>query len=79
MTAQPTRAAYAREMQLQGKRVLITGASRGIGEVLAHRFAGAGARVALVAGPKTPSGRSRPNLAALPILPTSRTRPTWPP
>jgi uncharacterized protein len=36
-------------MQLQGKRVLITGASRGIGEVLAHRFAGAGAKVALVA------------------------------
>jgi uncharacterized protein len=36
-------------MQLQGKRVLITGASRGIGEALAHRFAGAGAKVALVA------------------------------
>src|ERR1700691_5541261 len=49
MTAQPTRAAYSRKMQLQGKRVLITGASRGIGEALAHRFAGAGAKVALVA------------------------------
>jgi short-subunit dehydrogenase len=36
-------------MQLQGKRVLITGASRGIGESLAHAFAGAGAVVALVA------------------------------
>jgi len=36
-------------MQLQGKRVLITGASRGIGEALAHRFGGAGARLALVA------------------------------
>jgi short-subunit dehydrogenase len=36
-------------MQLQGKLVLITGASRGIGEALAHRFAGAGAKVALVA------------------------------
>jgi short-subunit dehydrogenase len=36
-------------MQLAGKRVLITGASRGIGEALAHAFAGAGATVALVA------------------------------
>lgn len=36
-------------MQLDGKRVLITGASRGIGEQLAIAFAGAGARVALVA------------------------------
>lgn len=36
-------------MDLRGKRVLITGASRGIGESLAHAFAGAGATVALVA------------------------------
>ena len=36
-------------MDLKGKRVLITGASRGIGESLAHAFAGAGAIVALVA------------------------------
>jgi uncharacterized protein len=36
-------------MKLPGKRVLITGASRGIGESLAHAFAGAGASVALVA------------------------------
>lgn len=36
-------------MELRGKRVLITGASRGIGESLAHRFAAAGANVALVA------------------------------
>jgi short-subunit dehydrogenase len=36
-------------MKLPGKRVLITGASRGIGESLAHAFAGAGAGVALVA------------------------------
>ena len=36
-------------MELTGKRVLITGASRGIGESLAHAFAGAGAVVALVA------------------------------
>lgn len=36
-------------MELRGQRVLITGASRGIGESLAHAFAGAGATVALVA------------------------------
>ena len=36
-------------MELHGKRVLITGASRGIGEGLARRFAAVGARVALVA------------------------------
>jgi short-subunit dehydrogenase len=36
-------------MELRGKRVLITGASRGIGESLARRFAATGARVALVA------------------------------
>lgn len=36
-------------MELQGKRVLITGASRGIGRSLATAFAGAGANVALVA------------------------------
>jgi short-subunit dehydrogenase len=36
-------------VDLQGRRVLITGASRGIGEALARRFAEAGARVALLA------------------------------
>jgi len=36
-------------MELQQRRVLITGASRGIGEALARRFAEAGAVVALVA------------------------------
>lgn len=36
-------------MELGGQRVLITGASRGIGEMTARRFAEAGAPVALVA------------------------------
>ena len=36
-------------MQLRNRTVLITGASRGIGEALARRFADAGASVALVA------------------------------
>jgi uncharacterized protein len=36
-------------MELSGRRVLVTGASRGIGECTAHAFAEAGARVALVA------------------------------
>ena len=36
-------------MELHGKRVLITGASRGIGEALTRRFASTGATVALVA------------------------------
>ncbi len=39
-------------MDVRGKRVLITGASRGIGEAFAHAFAGAGATVALVARTK---------------------------
>ena len=39
-------------MELRGKRVLITGASRGIGESFAHAFAEAGATVALVARTK---------------------------
>jgi short-subunit dehydrogenase len=36
-------------MELRGRRALITGASRGIGEELARRFASEGAQVALVA------------------------------
>src|ERR1700722_16557801 len=51
-------AAYDPKMELQGKRVLITGASRGIGESLARAFTTAGARVALVA-------RSRDSLEPL--------------
>jgi short-subunit dehydrogenase len=41
-------------MELAGTRVLITGASRGIGESLAERFTAAGARVALVARSEAP-------------------------
>jgi NAD(P)-dependent dehydrogenase (short-subunit alcohol dehydrogenase family) len=43
---------------VQGKRVVLTGASRGLGRVLAHAFSRAGAHVALVA-------RTEPDLAAL--------------
>lgn len=45
-------------MDLQGRRVLVTGASRGIGEATARAFSAAGASVALVA-------RDRERLAAL--------------
>jgi short-subunit dehydrogenase len=45
-------------MDLDGRRVLVTGASRGIGEAIARACAAAGARVALVA-------RSRDALAGL--------------
>jgi uncharacterized protein len=43
------RAAKGAGMELRGKRVLVTGASRGIGRSLATAFAAAGAGVALVA------------------------------
>lgn len=45
-------------MELQGSHVLVTGASRGIGEAMARRFAAAGARVSLAA-------RTLPALSAL--------------
>ncbi|MDQ1532499.1 MAG: uncharacterized protein QOF28_260 [Actinomycetota bacterium] len=41
-------------MELPGRRVLVTGASRGIGECTARAFADAGARVALVARSEEP-------------------------
>ncbi|MBV9410111.1 MAG: SDR family oxidoreductase [Acidimicrobiia bacterium] len=41
-------------MELTGRRVLITGASRGIGQALAESFTAAGARVALVARSEGP-------------------------
>ena len=41
-------------MDLSGRRVLVTGASRGIGEALARCFSRAGAQLALVAGSEAP-------------------------
>ncbi len=41
-------------MELEGKRVVVTGASRGIGEGMATAFAAAGAHVALVARSEGP-------------------------
>ena len=42
-------ATFPRAADVSGKRVVITGASRGLGELLAHAFSRAGATVALVA------------------------------
>jgi short-subunit dehydrogenase len=41
-------------MEIHGRNVLVTGASRGIGEAIARAFAGAGARVVLVARSEGP-------------------------
>ena len=59
---------YAPTMQLGSKRVLITGASRGIGEALADKFADAGATVALVARARTLS-KAWPNASAAQRMP----------
>ena len=42
-------ASFAGAADVTGKRVVITGASRGLGRLLAHAFSQGGARVALVA------------------------------
>ena len=59
---------FPRAADVTGKRVVITGASRGLGRLLAHAFSRAGASVALVArtdaGLKTVTGElSGPSLA----------------
>jgi len=46
-------ASFAGAADVTGKRVVITGASRGLGRVLAHAFSQGGARVALVARTET--------------------------
>jgi NAD(P)-dependent dehydrogenase (short-subunit alcohol dehydrogenase family) len=51
-------ASFARVADVAGKRVVITGASRGLGRLLAHAFSHGGARVALVA-------RTEPDLKAV--------------
>ena len=46
-------ASFAGAADVTGKRVVITGASRGLGRLLAHAFSHGGARVALVARTET--------------------------
>jgi NAD(P)-dependent dehydrogenase (short-subunit alcohol dehydrogenase family) len=46
-------ASFAGSADVTGKRVVITGAGRGLGRLLAHAFSQAGARVALVARTET--------------------------
>ena len=53
-------ASFAGIVDVTGKRVVITGAGRGLGRLLAHAFSQAGARVALVA-------RTEPDLKALAV------------
>jgi NAD(P)-dependent dehydrogenase (short-subunit alcohol dehydrogenase family) len=52
-----TRKGRLRMTAMQGKTVLITGASRGIGEAAAREFAAAGAKVALAARDRDAIGR----------------------
>src|SRR5579862_1938714 len=77
-----------------GKRVVLTGAGRGLGEVIAHALSRAGAKVALVArterdlglvagalqGPTTrwPTRRSPRGAASTPGSATRGSRPWWP-
>ncbi len=51
-------ASFADAADVAGKRVVVTGASRGLGRLLAHAFSSGGARVALVA-------RTEPDLKAV--------------
>ena len=46
-------ASFAAGADVHGKRVVITGAGRGLGRLLAHAFSQSGARVALVARTET--------------------------
>ncbi len=55
-------ASFAGGADVTGKRVVITGASRGLGRLLAHAFSQGGARVALVgADGDRPQGGRRPS------------------
>ena len=51
-------ASFAGGADVNGKRVVITGASRGLGRLLAHVFSHGGARVVLVAARNPTSKRS---------------------
>jgi NAD(P)-dependent dehydrogenase (short-subunit alcohol dehydrogenase family) len=65
-TLMAARALYRRwlEYDLEGKTVLITGGSRGLGLVLAREFAEEGARVAICARDCAELGRAREDLAS---------------
>ncbi len=79
---------FAEPSSVAGKRVVITGAGRGLGSVLAHAFSRSGARVALVArtekdlkavaadlpGPPSPSAATSPTRTSTRPSPT----PPWP-